>query len=164
MNRGFTFFLPPHFQHFPVVVRVYLAQKSRATCGSVFGQEPTRLVPNPTSITERFWPKWSGPPLWGFLDKAVAAPPRLGASALRRRSSLLLPGRKFSDEERLSCQRWVIVNKPRVQRRRSTRRRRGRWRSRLGQRTGPEWPNSAAGPWSFTSRLGLNRSSKSRFI
>lgn len=50
------FLLPSHFHHLPVGVGMLGEHKSGAVRGSVLGHKPTRLEPNPTSITQRLGP------------------------------------------------------------------------------------------------------------
>lgn len=69
-------FLLPHLQHLPVIVGVELTRERRAAGGSIFGQEPARLEPDPAGIAEGLGAQRPGTPLGSLLDPAVAAPPR----------------------------------------------------------------------------------------
>ncbi|GER35090.1 hypothetical protein STAS_11347 [Striga asiatica] len=129
-------FLPPHLQHFPVVVRVLLVRKTRATGGPVLRQQPPRLVPHPASIAESLRAKRPGPPLRRLGNPAVSAPP------LPRRSSaarLRPPG----------AWRWKRGGGGDRGARRGVR------PGRRGGENGPD-ANPSSGP--LRSGLGLNRS------
>lgn len=45
--------LPPHLNNLPVRIGVQLTGKRGAASRAILSTETTRLVPNPTSITER---------------------------------------------------------------------------------------------------------------
>ena len=59
-----------------MTVRVNTAAKSGTQRRSILREEATGFIPDPTSVTECFGPVWTGPPLWGPLNKTMAAPPR----------------------------------------------------------------------------------------
>lgn len=87
----------PHLQHFPVAVRVSFDRERRATSWSILGEEPARLVPDPTCVAERLQAQRAGPPLRSLLHLAMAAAPlELKLAGLIRRPPrlfhlLLLP-------------------------------------------------------------------------
>lgn len=87
----------PHFEHFPVTVRVNAAAKSGAQRWSVLREEPTGFIPNPTSVAECFGSVGTGSPLWGLLNQTMTAPPRNlagltgGLKSRQRRRRRLFP-------------------------------------------------------------------------
>lgn len=61
------FLLPPQFHYLPVWIWMLCWHKCGASSGSVFGYQPTRLIADPTCITQSFRTHWPSPPLWGLL-------------------------------------------------------------------------------------------------
>lgn len=95
---GFTGIFPlPYLQNFSMTIRVNITRKSRTTSRSILGKKPTGFVSNPACITQGLRSKWTGSPLWGLLNLAMAAPPLKHLTpGLNRRSFLWLLGRRFS--------------------------------------------------------------------
>ncbi|MFS7909618.1 hypothetical protein Hanom_Chr02g00096691 [Helianthus anomalus] len=63
--------LTSDLHHFPMRVRVLSRHKRRASSGSVFRYQPTRLVTNSTRVTQRLGPHRACPPLRSLFRSAV---------------------------------------------------------------------------------------------
>ena len=73
-------FLAPQLKDLTVRIRMLSQHKRWARSGSVFGYEPTRLVPHSTSITQRFRAHGPRPPLRRLVRRAMQALPPVSAA------------------------------------------------------------------------------------
>ena len=73
-------FLAPQLEDLTVRIRMLSQHKRWARSGSVFGYEPTRLVPHSASVTQRFWAHGPGPPLRRLVRRAMQALPPVSAA------------------------------------------------------------------------------------
>jgi len=63
--------LLPHLHNLPMWIRVQFAGECRTIRRPILRHQPTRLVSHPASITQRFRPIWTCPPLRGLFNTTM---------------------------------------------------------------------------------------------